>query len=140
MTENQVLMISNDTRLVRRVREDLDVLGGPGLHVVEEVDRAFSEAIEGDYCLVIAHLDEGIGRAQFRRMLGEANSQASPVSFLALSETYLPDEANILFRLGIADYLSRDEHLEKIANIINALSLAAQAEHLDRRPVGAHAS
>lgn len=138
MTENQVLMISKDTRLVKKVREDLDVLGGPGLRVVDGIDRAFSEAIEGDYCLVVAHLDEGISRAQFRRMLGEVGSLSSSVSFLALSETYLPDEASTLFRLGIADYLSREEHLEKIATIINALCLAAQAEH--HGPVGAHAS
>lgn len=135
MVTNQVLMISRDASLAGKVREELDSLGGLNLRVVDGVDKAFSEAIEGEQDLILAHLDAGIDRAQLGWMIGEVGIRSLPVPFVALSETYRADEAISLFRMGVADYLSRADHLDKIATVINSLTCPSQ--EADERLVAA---
>ncbi|WP_422931058.1 hypothetical protein [Singulisphaera sp. PoT] len=122
MNATHVLVISRDSSLTGRIRDELNMLGGVELQVAEGLERAFMAVSQGNHQVVVAHLNSGIEKSQLGRMIREVTSQQMNLVFIAVSDSYKSEEAIDLFRLGVADYLSVSDHREQIAPVIKSIS------------------
>lgn len=116
MPANQVLLIAREPSVVMDVRRELSALGSWQFVVAEEADAAIKEATSNDFDIIVVHLD-----ADFDRLSVVPLLRAGHAPVLLLCEEYDIEEATALFRLGVGDYLSRCDHLSKLACVITEL-------------------
>ena len=102
-----VLMISRDRSLNRSVSRGINALQGFELRIVEGLDQIGTSIKEKGLDLVMVHLDGSMGYAQVARVLWMSSILPRPVPVLAVTERYRIQEALAMFRMGVADYVSR---------------------------------
>jgi hypothetical protein len=76
--------------------------------------------------LVVVHLDESIDHGTVASVLRRSSIRPRPVPVLVVSESYRPEEALAMFRMGVAEYVSREDHIERLADLIGILALRTQ--------------
>ena len=146
-----VLMISRDRSLNRSVSRGINALQGFELRIVEGLDQIGTSIKEKGLDLVMVHLDGSMGYAQVARVLWMSSILPRPVPVLAVTERYRIQEALAMFRMGVADYVSRADHLDKLGALIEVLTLQVRMSAprtvetvacpaVQRRPRFTHAS
>ncbi len=128
MIANSVLLISREARLVEQVRGELGPRAGVRLDVVEDFEEACEEVTQEDLGLIAVHLDEDTGAGRVAHLLWVSSMRPHPVPVVAVSETYREREALDMLRMGVADYVSRSEHLGKLGPVFSALAQDARGE------------
>jgi DNA-binding NtrC family response regulator len=137
MFEATVLLISSDPALVRVARREVQLLENVRLRVIESIDGADAHAGAEGIGLIVVHLDRGVDDAQVARLLWLASTARRRIPVLAVSERYDPEQALALFRMGVADYLCRPLHLDRLAGFIDQLALRAQRVTSNSGEIGA---
>jgi DNA-binding response OmpR family regulator len=122
MLANSVLLICREPALVEQVRDGIGPRPGGRLDVIGDFDQACVEIEEKNPGLIAIHLDESTGAQQVCRLLWLSSLKSRHVPVLAVSETYEPREATDMLRMGVSDYVSRADHLDKLGTVIATLT------------------
>jgi DNA-binding response OmpR family regulator len=125
-----VLLVSQDAALTEAVREALSVTPGRfPLEVADSAEEVDAETL-GEVGLLLVHLDDGDGLEPVGRLLWWSSTMRRPIPVLTLGDAFDADRDLALFRMGVADALSRAHHLERLGALIAALCLR-RPNHID---------
>lgn len=130
MFDTTVLIISRDLSLVREARRGISAENGLWLRHADGMDEAGCLIEGAGLGLVVVHLDESIDHETVASVLRRSSIRPRPVPVLVVSESYQPEEALAMFRMGVADYVSREDHIERLADLIGILALRTQVSPL----------
>jgi DNA-binding NtrC family response regulator len=123
MLESTVLLISRDASLVGWVDHEVAQLDELRLDAMDEVEEACARVSRDGIGIIVVHLAGSIGTAEVARLLWISSTLRRPVPVVAISERYQVDRAVMLFQLGVADYLSRSHHRNRLRDVLDALTL-----------------
>jgi two-component system response regulator HydG len=96
------------------------------LEVVAQIDDAYGHLQCDQVVLLLVHLDrkaDSAGPASLLRML---TTYKRPVAMVVLSDSYPAEHLLSLLRLGAADYLSRPLDLNRLAYLVDVLTVRAR--------------
>jgi len=122
MKETNVLMISRDPSLTKAVQAELSSRRGLRVRVARQVDDVNATNVGDGLGLILLHLDGSVDREQVACLLWISSTLPRPVPVLILRERYEFEEARAMFQMGAADYVSRADHLSKLASLIDLLT------------------
>ena len=125
MDRRRLLVISGDEPLVARIRTALGARPGLEIEVVAGGEWALKAATEPDLAAVLFDPHDGLPLAELERLLAET---AGRLPVLAVGADYPVEAATVLFRLGVADYLSMAHHAESLPAVLDALTRGAEAD------------
>jgi DNA-binding NtrC family response regulator len=108
---------------VQSVREVLDSIDYLQLEVCANEEQVGREIKRKDVVMVLAHLGSLGGDAEATNLLWSIAATRRPCPTLLLAEHYHEPHANALLRAGAADFLELPTDLEKLAQIVVALTL-----------------
>jgi DNA-binding NtrC family response regulator len=128
-----MVLISSDPSLVGSVGEVVRSIGDFALEVFEDVEQVCLQVGREDVVIVLYHLDERSSVASVTRLLQTISIVKPSVITLVISDEHRSEQGLALLRLGAADYLSRPLDLERLAYVIDILTLSARRGA--RRPV-----
>jgi len=121
-----MMLISSDPSLVRSVAEVVNSIGGFALEVFEEVEQVCTQVGREDVLIVLYHLKEGGSVAGVTRLLQTISIKQPSIITLVLSDDHRSEQGLALLRLGVADYLSRPLDLDRLAYVIDFLTVTAR--------------
>src|SRR3954468_11498955 len=121
-----ILLVDPGGSLGQVLHETIRSVGNLQLVTVPGVDEALDRLGREPADLVLVHQAEGEDASEAVRLLRELKSRKRPVATLVLSDRHRADEALTLLRLGAVDYLSRPLDLNRIAYLIDGLTLRAR--------------
>jgi DNA-binding NtrC family response regulator len=121
-----MMLISSDPSLVGSVGEVVRSIGGFGLEVFEDVEQVCLQVGRDDVVIVLYHLDERSSVASVTRLLQTISIKKPSVITLVVSDEHRSEQGLALLRLGVADYLSRPVDLNRLAYLIDILTLSAR--------------
>jgi len=122
MQDRTILLVSSDAAFVDFIREGLPAWADSRLHVAETPEGAAYMAGWQKVGLIIVHLDPFMKDRSVARLVWEAAALPRRIPILAVGDGYEPERALAMFRLGVAEYLSRVDHLREILPLIESLS------------------
>lgn len=117
------LLVSDDPSLVEACQKLVGTVSGLRLVSIPHPRGADPHVLHPDLALVllhVAHADQANEAARLLRLLADSRR---PVATLAIGESDLAEQGLQLLRLGAADYLSRPLDLDRLAYLIDALTL-----------------
>lgn len=132
MSKPQLLIISDNRGRVERIRESLRALGS-----WDVVIQSSAELVRGPLGLMIADavvidLDGLLDRSMGETWVAECRNAFRPVPVVALRDSYDELEALACFRIGVSDFLSLEDHSDRLAHIISALAIESSAHLQDK--------
>jgi DNA-binding NtrC family response regulator len=128
MSASTVLLISTDPSLVESVTGVVRAIGDLRLrvHVLPGAPEAGAYLDRHEPCLVLFHLAEGRDAAQVSDLLRAIAAAGKSLATLVVSDSHQPAEAVALLRQGVADYLSRPLDLNRLAYLLDVLTVRAR--------------
>ena len=119
---------TNSSSLFRRQLHD-QVGGGSRMIVAGTIDEACSLLKTARPRLVVVHWTRDSGRyEQLDRLLWTTTVQARRIPVLVIAERYRTDQATMMYRMGVSEYISRTHHLDQLGPVLSAyLPVAALA-------------
>jgi len=118
-----VLFYSSDDPLIDAVRETIEDGGRFEVDVLRTVDEKRPSATAPLASLVLLHLPEGTADNEVAMLLWKVMMANRHVPVVVIDDSYHEERASILFRLGVADYLSRTDHLGSLPDVRDALAV-----------------
>jgi hypothetical protein len=71
--------------------------------------------------LVVVHWTRVTGRIeQLDRLLWATTVQARQVPVVVIAERYRTDQATMMYRMGVSEYISRTHHLDQLGTVFSA--------------------
>ncbi len=135
MLDSTSLIVTTDCSLVALLRKQLR-----RQKVAES--RMIVSATAGEACsllqclrarLVVVHLEpERLGCDVVDHILWVASTLPWRVPLVVVAERFLVEQATMLYRMGVSDYLSRSHHLDQLGALV--------ASYLPHAPAGASGS
>jgi two-component system response regulator HydG len=135
MPDAAALLISSDSSLVATCRGVVESVPRLRLAVSAETDPTEALSGEPEAALLLLHLRDKGDTEWARGLLQQVVASGRPLSAVALAEKHLPDQALALFRLGVADYLSRPVDLNRLSYLVEMLTV--RARHAVPQPAAA---
>ena len=129
-----VLLISQDTGFSSAVHKVLTKTQGLKLECVESHDQASERVADTQVALVLSHLHSDSDVAGLTRLIGTVVARGRKLPIVVLSEEYQAEQALMLLRLGVADYLSRPLDLGRLGYLIDILTLSSRRRLGRREP------
>ncbi len=132
MLDSTSLIVTTDRSLVALLRKQLQRQKVPESRMIvsESADEACSLLQTVRTRLVVVHLEpERLGYEEVNHILWVASTLARRVPVLVVSEKYLLEQATMLYRMGVSDYVSRSHHLDQLGALV--------ASYLPHAPGGA---
>src|SRR3954453_7513985 len=128
MTVNDVtvLLFCRDERVSELAGEIIRRVAGLRLMVVSGADEVLARAGRGAVGLVLIHQGEAEDATEATRIIRGLIAGGRTTPALVISETHRAKEALGLLRLGAADYLSRPLDLNRLAYLVDMLTLRAR--------------
>ena len=69
--------------------------------------------------LIVVHLaGDGGHYDQFDRLLWATSVFSRPTPVVVIAERYLTEQATTLYRMGVAEYISRTHHLDQFGDVL----------------------
>jgi DNA-binding NarL/FixJ family response regulator len=121
MTDSTILTITGDERFLKILRDQLhDQLGGSGRMIVAaSIDEACSLLpMTHPRLIVVDGTRHGSHLEELNRLLWATSLQARQVPVLVIADRYRIDQATTLYRMGVAEYISRTHHGEQFGRIL----------------------
>jgi two-component system, NtrC family, response regulator HydG len=126
MSELTTLLIGTDSSISDVVREVVNPIDGLRVDVVEDLDEASSRLQGDDVVLTVVHLGAAGSVAGVAHLIRGLAASRRPLPVLVLSDRYVAEHALELLRLGAVDYLSRPFDSNRIAYLIDMLTVRAR--------------
>jgi DNA-binding response OmpR family regulator len=123
MPESTVLVVSRDASMVGRLGREVERINDLRIDATDDVELACVHAERDRVGLIVVHLAGEVGLSEVARLLWVSSTLKRPVPVLAMSDRYHTDRAVTLFQLGVADYLSRTHHRNRVREVIDTLAL-----------------
>jgi DNA-binding NtrC family response regulator len=123
MSATPILAITNDEKLSSLLRSTVrDQLGQTGRIVVaESVDDACPLLKTARPRLIVVHLTGDSGRyEQLDQLLWSTSVVSRPTPIVVIAERYRIDQATMMYRMGVSEYISRKHHLDQLAGVLGA--------------------
>lgn len=123
MHELTILTITNDVEFLEVFRKQLhdQVAGGNRMIVAATIDEACSLLKTARPRLVVMHWTRDSGTyEQLDRLLWTTTVQARRVPVLVIAERYRTDQATLMYRMGVSEYISRSHHLQQLGPVFSA--------------------
>jgi len=121
MLDSTSLIVTRDRSLVALLREQLrsQKVAESRMIVSDSADEACSLLQTVRARLVVVHLEsEHLGYEEVDHILWVASTLARRVPLLVVAERYLVEQATMLFRMGVSDYVSRSHHLDQLGALV----------------------
>ncbi len=122
MYDFTILTITNDGKFLEIFRRHLhdQVPAGSAMIVAGTIDEACSLLKTVRPRLVVVHWSRDSGRyEQLDRLLWTTTVQARRIPVLVIAERYRTDQATMMYRMGVSDYISRSHHLDQLGPIFS---------------------
>jgi DNA-binding NarL/FixJ family response regulator len=123
MSATPILAITNDEGLLGALRSTIrDELGQKGRIVVAaSVDEACPLLKTARPRLVVVHLTgESARYEQLDQLLWATSVVSRPTPVVVVAERYRIDQATMMYRMGVSEYISRKHHLDGLADVLGA--------------------
>jgi DNA-binding NarL/FixJ family response regulator len=123
MLATPILAITNDEALLASLRSTIrDELGQKGRIVVAaSVDAACPLLKTARPRLVVVHFTgESARYEQLDRLLWATSVVSRPTPIVVIAERYRIDQATMMYRMGVSEYISRKHHLEGLGDVLGA--------------------
>jgi two-component system response regulator HydG len=121
-----MVLISHDQSLPEVVEGVVGQIQGMTLAQAAGYDEACQKVTGKGVALVLIHLDPSGHVAGLTRLMSTIAATGQSVPVLVLSDDYHAEQALMLLRLGVAEYLSRPLDLGRLGYLIDILTLAGR--------------
>ena len=122
MYDLTILTITHDDKfldLFRRQIHDQVAVGSPMI-VAGTIDEACSLLKTARPRLIVMHWARDSGSyEQLDRLLWTTTVVARRVPVLVITERYRTDQATMMYRMGVSEYISRSHHLDQLGAIFS---------------------
>jgi DNA-binding NarL/FixJ family response regulator len=121
MSATPILTVTGDSTFLEMLRAKLrDQLGQQGRFVVTpSLDEATTLLKSARPRLVVVHLASDGGHYDgFDRLLWATSVFSRPTPVVVVAERYLTEQATTLYRMGVAEYISRTHHLDQLGDVL----------------------
>jgi DNA-binding NarL/FixJ family response regulator len=123
MDECTILTITADDQFIGLLRRQLRDRNGGGspMIVAGTIDEACSLLSTARPRLIVVHWSGHGGRyEELNRLLWVTTVLAHRIPVLVIADRYRIDQATTLYRMGVADYVSRTHHQDQFGRILDA--------------------
>ena len=123
MIDSTILTITSDTQLLTILREQLHDHVGPGsrMIVAPTIDEACSLLETTHARLVVMHWTrDQASYDQVDRLLWTSTVTSKHAPIVVIAERYRTDQATMLFRMGVSEYISRTHHLDQLGRVFSS--------------------
>jgi DNA-binding NarL/FixJ family response regulator len=123
MPATPILTVTNDDTFLTLLRAKLrDHLGPKGrIMVAASVDEACPLLKTARARLIVVHLAGDSGRyEQLDRLLWTTSVLSRPTPVVVIAERYRTDQATMMYRMGVSEYISRTHHLDQLEGVLGA--------------------
>jgi DNA-binding NarL/FixJ family response regulator len=123
MHDLTILTITNDKKFLDLFRKQLhdQVAGGSRMIVADTIDEGCSLLQTARPRLVVMHWGRDSGNyAQLDRLLWMTTVQARRIPVLVIADRYRTDQATMMYRMGVSEYISRSHHLDQLGPVFSA--------------------
>lgn len=121
MPEQRVLVISRESTAVPESFLDRQATRRGPRYALASVEHAAALMRETAPSLVVFVDSRDENRSDLAHVLWACSTAKKAVPVVALVESYNTDDALTCFRMGVADYLSLNEHDRQIADVVHDL-------------------
>ena len=123
MHDSTILTITNNKSFLNVFRKQLhdQVAGTSRMIVARTIDEACSLLETARPQLIVVHWGGEKGSyAQLDRLLWTTTVQTRAVPVLVMADRYRTDQATMMYRMGVSEYISRSHHLDQLGPIFSA--------------------
>ncbi len=123
MSVSTILTVTGDDVFVIILRQRIhDEAGSRGRMIVAgSMDQASSILKATRLGLVVVHWSgDSASYEQLDRLLWTTSVLARRTPVLVIAERYRTDQATMMYRMGVSEYISRTHHLDRLGRIFNA--------------------
>ena len=123
MLDSTILTVTCSQEFLVLLRQELhnQVGAGSRMIVTGTISEACSLLEAAQPRLVVVHCTGETGRYdQLDQLLWTISVQARPVPVLVIADRYRTDQATMLFRMGVSEYISRTHHLDQLGQVFAA--------------------
>jgi DNA-binding NtrC family response regulator len=142
MYDSTILTITNDGKFLELFRRRLhdQVAAGNHMIVAGTIDEACSLLQTARPRLVVVHWARDSGKyEQLDRLLWTTTVQARRIPVLVIAERYRTDQATMMYRMGVSEYISRSHHLDQLGPVFSPylpfVAISADAAASAEQPV-----
>lgn len=128
----RVLLVSGVDGLVEAVCLNRLAAAGLEVHRARSIEEAVLRIECEPFVAVFARASTGAGRSTVERLITALGGAGRLASIVALADFYDEAEALGLFQIGVADYLSIREHIDKLAYVATHLPGRHTESRMDR--------
>ena len=123
MHDSTILTITNDKTFLNVFRKQLhdQVAGSTRMIVAGTIDEACSILETARPHLIVMHWGgEKGGYSQLDQLLWTTTVQSRRVPVLVIADRYRTDQATMMYRMGVSEYISRSHHLDQLGPVFSA--------------------
>ncbi|MFI5456978.1 MAG: hypothetical protein ACHRXM_16150 [Isosphaerales bacterium] len=123
MSASTILTVTSDETFLGVLRQELrDQDGRRGRMIVAgSMDEASSLLETARPRLIVVHwTGDGASYGQLDRLLWSTSVLARRTPVLVIAERYRTDQATMMYRMGVSEYISRTHHLDQFARVFAA--------------------
>jgi two-component system response regulator HydG len=126
MSPSTTLLISKDPSLIEPVNDIVRSVPNLRLQAVADIDQAYGFLQSDHLALLLVHLDRTSDSAAPAALLRMLRTFKRPIAMVVLSDDYPAEKLLTLLRLGAADFLSRPLDLNRLAYLVDVLTVRAR--------------
>jgi DNA-binding NtrC family response regulator len=122
MRDSTILTITKDDEFLSVLRGQLheQVGGGTRMVLSRSIDDACSLLKSAHPRVVVVHWTGDNGRyEQLDRLLWSTSVQARRAPVVVIAERYRIDQATMMYRMGVSEYISRTHHLDQLVSVLS---------------------
>ena len=122
MYDLTILTITNDDRFLESFRRQIhdQVAVGSPMIVAGTIDEACSLLKTARPRLIVMHWARDNGNyEQLDRLLWTTTVVARRIPVLVIAERYRTDQATMMYRMGVSEYISRSHHLDQLGSVFS---------------------
>jgi DNA-binding NtrC family response regulator len=113
-----ILVVSTARKWIERLRPALREIGGTRMIVADSIGEANRLLDVANAALVVLHCDRrGLVLEEVDQLLWTASMLRRRVPVVVIADAYREDQAALLFRLGVEEYLDRAQHLDRLHHV-----------------------
>jgi len=120
MRDLTILTVTTDDDFLTVFQQHLhrQVAAASRMFVVGTIDEACVLSKTACPRLIVVHWTRDSGRyEQLDRLLWTTTAQARRIPVLVIAERYRTDQATMMYRMGVAEYISRTHHLDQLGSV-----------------------
>jgi DNA-binding NtrC family response regulator len=123
MQLSTLLLVTNDNTFLELLRQQLrDQAGSRGRLIVAGTMNEASALLETarPQLIVVHWTGERAGFVHLDRLLWTTSVLARRTPVVVIAERYRIDQATMMYRMGVAEYISRTHHHDQLARVLDA--------------------